>query len=293
MAGLCVLLKYNKKVRSLYGPAVQWLTVVLPSVYLILIMLVGYFWQPVLDFRPFKVGTYIEGVGGSDDESSDFLFTYVKDGKEEDFSLDSLPDSTWTFVVRKEVASDSLPVSNRVVNRISFYDGDTDVTDAVLPKEGDVALMLIPDIADINVASTFRINDMYELASTSGISMICLTGGSDADIAEWREISMADYPIYKMDDTELKTIARGNPALVRMRDGMILWKSVMRAVSDDMLVDDESDVQPEYSDSNMQLLVSATVVLLVAMWLLLMVNRSPLLIKFTRRLRKNQNKEVN
>ena len=282
---LCFLLWKNATVRSLYGPAVQWLTVVFPVVYLLVIMAVGFYEQPLIDFRPYKAGTYIIGnnEGGLDAEYS---FIYEKNGHRQRFSLYDLPDTTWTFVNREESVPDSVAEDGKVVNQLVFFDGDYDVASEVLPLEGDVVLLLIPDLASVNVSSTFMINEMYDSLSESGIMMICLIGGSDSDIDEWREISMADYPVYKMDDTMVKTIARGNPALVRVSDGRILWKQAMEAVN----ADDVQSVEDPAGDA-MRFLIGLSVFLLLVMTALLVVNRTLLLIKFTIRLKKNRKKK--
>ena len=282
---LCFLLWKNATVRSLYGPAVQWLTVVFPVVYLLVIMAVGFYEQPLIDFRPYKAGTYIIGdnEGGLDAEYS---FIYEKNGHRQRFSLYDLPDTTWTFVNREESVPDSVAGDGKVVNQLVFFDGDYDVASEVLPLEGDVVLLLIPDLASVNVSSTFMINEMYDSLSESGIMMICLIGGSDSDIDEWREISMADYPVYKMDDTMVKTIARGNPALVRVSDGRILWKQAMGAVN----ADDVQSVEDPAGDA-MRFLIGLSVFLLLVMMALLVVNRTLLLIKFTIRLKKNRKKK--
>lgn len=282
---LCFLLWKNATVRSLYGPAVQWLTVVFPVVYLLVIMAVGFYEQPLIDFRPYKAGTYIIGdnKGGLDAEYS---FIYEKNGHRQRFSLYDLPDTTWTFVNREESVPDSVAGDGKVVNQLVFFDGDYDVASEVLPLEGDVVLLLIPDLASVNVSSTFMINEMYDSLSESGIMMICLIGGSDSDIDEWREISMADYPVYKMDDTMVKTIARGNPALVRVSDGRILWKQAMGAVN----ADDVQSVEDPAGDA-MRFLIGLSVFLLLVMTALLVVNRTLLLIKFTIRLKKNRKKK--
>ena len=168
---LVFLLWKNRTVRSLYGPAVQWLTVVFPVVYLLVVMAIGYKSQPLIDFRPYKTGTYIIGEHGGTD-GVEYSFVYEKDGVRKQFSLENLPDTTWTFVDRKEHVPDTVVNAGKTVNRIAFFDGDYDVTDEVLPAEGDVLLLLIPDLSEVNVASTFRINEMYESLSDSGIMMI-------------------------------------------------------------------------------------------------------------------------
>ena len=62
---------------------------------------------PVLDFRPYKIGADIkagmeipEGAKPSVFESR---FVLEKDGRQQEFTLDNYPDSTWTFVETRTV----------------------------------------------------------------------------------------------------------------------------------------------------------------------------------------------
>lgn len=291
--GLILLLLWNRSVRSFYGPAVQWMTVVFPAVYLLIVMGWGYYVQPMIDFRPYKVGMCI--LEDASTEQPDFSFVYRKGSVERAFPLDSLPDSTWTFIDRKEVAKTVAKNATDSVRPIAIFEGDKDVASEVIPKEGEVLLLLVPDIKDIDVASTFRINELYEEASESGISVVCLASGTDAEIEEWRTMSLADYPIYKMDDSELKTIARGNPALVGVKDGRIQWKSTFYPVDIDNIGADSGPGELSFADyaAGRRMLLFLTVVLALAMGGLLLLNRSIVLIKFGLQWRRNKNKGVN
>lgn len=76
----------------------QWLVIVASCVYCLYIGFVGFTVQPLVDFRPYKVGQrIIEG------ENDDMSLIYSKDGVERAFALDNLPDSTWTYI-RRETA---------------------------------------------------------------------------------------------------------------------------------------------------------------------------------------------
>ena len=294
--GLVFLLNNNKRVRSLYGPAVQWMTVVLPSVYLLIIIYWGYYVQPLIDFRPYKIGTEII-ASDVDDGEDDFVFIYEKGGVQREFMLDSLPDDSWNFVDRKPVKKTAASEhTEQHVEPVAIYDGDREVSAEVLPQEGDVVLVLIPNISGIDVSTTFRINDMNEYASESGVSLVCLTSGSSEEIAKWKEFAFADYPIFTMDDSMLKTIARGNPAIVRVLDGKIVWKSTLDSIESEELPElfDVSfgDEDVALADHGKVLLV-LTIALGVLGGMLLLVNRLGLVIKFGIRMRRNQNKTVN
>ena len=278
-AGLVFLYNRNNKVRSLYGPAVQWMTVLFPGIYLLLVILFGYY-QPLLDFRPYKVGTH---VSAGESDNSEFVFVYEKGGEQKSFTLTSLPDSTWTFVRRDQVKQ-----GDNEVKKIAFFDDEEDVSESVDFSNSDVILLLINNIGDINVPNSFKLNELYNDASESGYFMVCLTGSPYDEIRAWRELSMADYPVYTMDSSELRSIARGNPAFVWIHDGVIQYKTNMDSFDLDLLMGGAS--MPD--DFDRDIFVWLTVVLLIIMALILLVNRSVLLIKFTKRLSDNKNKAL-
>lgn len=286
-AALIYLLVRNHQLRSLYGPAVQWLTLTLPAVVAIAIMAWGYYFQPMLDFRPYKIGTQL--VTASDSENDDdYRFIYEKDGERQEFSINNLPDSTWTFVDRID-ADEITPLHQ--ASAITAYDGDESVADNLISPRGVTVLLLIPDIDGINSLTNFRLNDLNDHAAVSGYQMICLTGSNEKELNQWRELSMADYPVYRMDDSQLKQIARGNPAVVIVKDGRIAYKS---SFFDFYAQFDEAThgkslnikVYTDTVDDNEELLYSLLIILAIAMAALLAVNRTPLALKLIRMSRK-------
>lgn len=284
-AGLSYLLARNRRLRSLYGPAVQWLTLTMPAIAAILIMAYGYYYQPMLDFRPYKIGTALAS-GNEEDSDDNFVFVYEKDGTTREFTLSNLPDTSWTFVDRRSIASAT--ASHDTVSPITAYDGDESVADNLIPEKGVTLLLLIPDIGDINSLTNFRLNDLNDLASDSGYQMICLTGSNEKQLAAWRELSMAEYPVYRMDDSQLKQIARGNPAVVIVVDGKIAYKSSFLDFYADF--DKASDgrslnikAYTDNAENDSEYLASLIILLAISMAALLVINRTPLLIKLFRR----------
>ena len=71
---------------------------------------------------------------------------------------------------------------------------------------------------------------MYTWSREHDIDFIGIVNGSEEDIANWRDLSLAEYPIYTADDTQIKMVARGNPAVVYTKDNEIIWKSTLRAL---------------------------------------------------------------
>lgn len=70
---------------------------------------------PAMDFTDFKAGTTtaagedawqrkVVEEEAEDEENIEIIFVYEKDSKKEEFTLENLPDSTWTFVETKTVS---------------------------------------------------------------------------------------------------------------------------------------------------------------------------------------------
>ena len=292
-AALAYLLLRNKRLRSLYGPAVQWLTLTMPAIVAMIVMAYGYYFQPMIDFRPYKVGTVLTNSGESFDDSN-YVFIYEKNGVTKEFSINNLPDTSWTFVDRRETVVNH--EADRKASPITAYDGDNSAADNLIPEKGVTLLLLIPDIEEINSLTNFRLNDINDLAADSGYQMICLTGSDEKQLDEWRELSMADYPVYRMDDSQLKQIARGNPAVVIVADGKIAYKSSFTdfyADFDNATKGKHLDIKT-YTESmgeDYEYFLSLMLALAIGMAALLTINRAPLFFKLAR-LKKNKSKKT-
>ncbi len=109
-AALVYLILYNTRVSGLFFPYTQWIVGGLVTLYILAIEFYGYNVQPLIDFRQYTAGTTLLPPDYDDDTDDDtaaetvYEYTYSKDGLEETFTIDALPDSTWTFVSRKLVS---------------------------------------------------------------------------------------------------------------------------------------------------------------------------------------------
>lgn len=222
------LLLWNKRVISLFTPGLQWIVTTFSVAYIVIIAMIGYHIQPLVDFRSFPIGTVLNDP---DDDSTDssVVFIYSKDGRQQEFDASNLPakDSGWEFVDRKEVSAKSSPFI------IENEDGDDITEDLVGDHDTDWLLLVIPEPQRADLASTMQINRLWRMTTAiDSVAMIALVGDSDSDdIARWQDLSMAEYPIYTTESTTLKDLARGNISAVYVRDGKVSAKISMAALS--------------------------------------------------------------
>lgn len=289
---IAFLVPFNKKVPCVFGPAVQWIVAFVSFVFVLGVLLTGYNDQPLLDFRPFKVGSRLVARETGGDEA-DYIFVYEKGGVQKEFTIDSLPDDDWTYVDRR-VKEPARPKTQGVAeNMVSMYADGEDVTEDVLTGKGQVLMLLFPDLPKVDIAYTFGINELCENATKQGVTVVGLTSATVAEKEQWNDISMPAYKMLEMDDSQLKMIARGNPAVVCVTDGVIKWKRTFGSISQQEMqkrsfslddLDNSGWAKPMLGD----MLLGYMVVLLV----LLVVNRTHIVVKFSlKSLRRKRNKE--
>jgi uncharacterized membrane protein YphA (DoxX/SURF4 family) len=290
------LIVKNSSVPGLFTAYSQWLVAFIATIYIIFIELFGYNIQPLIDFRPYPVGTplgkYARATG--EDDIPEYTFIYEKDGVKQIFTEDSLPDDSWTFVDRTETkptekSSDSLTFDGM----ITVYDEDeSEATSEAITDEGEEILLLIPDMHDLDVSSTYLINEINRYISSRGGTMVAIIATNKEGIDIWRDLSLADYPIYTSEDTSIKEIARGNIAIVYLRDGIIQWKRSLSSIDAEQFEHSNKNTLSSLNYSGQMIMLILTLAFLGLEFILWILDRSGRAVKlhFTR---KNQKKSVN
>ena len=299
LLGVVYLLMFNKSVRGVYGPAVQWIVTALSFAFIMAIAYYGYFVQPLIDYRPYPVGTRLvaDDELETDESDDEFIFIYSKDGEEHEFTIDSLPDEEdgWEYVTRYHARR---PHSKIIIrngdgsNGIAIHDMEgNDVTIDVLGDNRRTVLLLFPAPDKVGVVNSFALNELNDAALVAEANVVGLTPASQEQIEAWQDLSMASYPFYHMDDSELKMVARGNPAVVYLEDGIIKWKRTLSSLDNVDQAAALADIGNDY-DSD-QIMSRLMIAYLAATLALLLLNRShvviPSLIK--RRNKKPDNSE--
>ena len=283
LLGIVYLLVFNKSLRGIYGPAVQWVVIALSLAFVLAVAYFGYFKQPLIDYRPYPIGTKLTSMStiDSDEGEDEFIFVYSKDGEEREFTIDSLPDEEegWEYVTRYHARR---PHGKIIIqdgnNSIAIHDEEgNDVTLDVLSDNRRNVLLLFPDLAHVGVVNSFALNELTDAAFASDVNVIGLTPATADEVNQWKDVSMASYPIYFMDDSELKMVARGNPAVVYLEDGVISWKRTLSSLDGKELPDHLGELAQDYdADAIMTTLMFS---FFAALMVLLVINRTHLLIK--------------
>ncbi len=249
-AGLLFLLVFNSRLKAaMFKPAIQWIVGAWISLYFIIVSLYGYNVQPMADFRPYPIGSYLidRDTTVADDESqldadpddedfdeSDMIFIYEKEGHRQEFTIDNLPDSTWTFIDRVESCDEDIKHEKGSDFVVYDREGD-DVTSEAVTGEGTELLVVIPEPRRIDISYTYFLNELKQWADTSDVRMACVIAADRRGMDYWKDVSMASYEIYSAEDTKLKELSRGTMSLVELHDGRVTAKYTLSSIDGDIM----------------------------------------------------------
>ena len=176
---------------------------------------------PLMDFTEFAPGAFLAAngdeeysdsgiyIGGENDTKQEYFVIYEKNGQEGAFTLDNLPDSTWTFV---RVENMETSISDYEKSTPVFYISDTDGDyHNDLLMDGKVMVLSIYDVPG------FKAMDRAEQFLR------------DAEAAGFTAITVAREPVpgldaYQSDFKKIITFNRSNGGATYLADGEIICK---------------------------------------------------------------------
>ncbi|MDE5975036.1 MAG: hypothetical protein K2G69_00650, partial [Muribaculaceae bacterium] len=148
-------------------------------------------------------------------------------------------------------------------------------------RTGRELFVMIPDLKAISPATTWKLNSLYEWSVKNNVDMVGVVSGSGKEIDDWEDLSMASYPIYTADDTQIKEVVRGNPGIVYTIDGKIVWKSTLAAINiDDFLSPDTSHDANSFVADNRNIFKNCLGLYIICMAVLVFLSFTPHLGKF-------------
>ena len=226
-AMIVYLMLRNDRVKGVYIPAVQWLVFIGALAYSSSIAIMGYRYQPLIDFRPYPNGSKF--VYTDAEESPDnTMFIYEKDGVTQRFAMTELPDSTWTYVDMETLADDN-------GRALVIYDDGEEITGDILDGVRMQLFLAVPDPGTHYLTRARLANELARFVTAHGGTMTGLVAADGDNLRAWEQLALPEYPVYSAEDTALKELVRGDAGLIFVRDGEIMWKRNLASVNHDVI----------------------------------------------------------
>ena len=225
-----LLLVGQKYIRPLVKPFMGGLIILLALIGTLLLQWYVLWHLPLADCLPFKKGNNILELrkmpANAIPDKFDMTFVYEKNGEQKEFTTDALPDSSWTFVERKQQLIVKGKNNIPAINDFSFTTaGGNDTTEAILSQQKNYYLLFIKDLqsypnkwnGDVNL-----LRDILQAKKTIYIITSQVSAVKNRFESIFRNENMAaDNYILSCDATAIKTAARTNPALLLMNAAVV------------------------------------------------------------------------
>ncbi len=173
---------------------------------------------PQIDFGQFKPGTDLVAIiEDTPQPEYSSTFIYSKDGIEQEFTLENLPDSTWSFVETRTIVSNGTESDAGTLNFILRDADGADITQQITGSGLPVFLISIHNPDKLDAKKIGTINRLGDSIATCGASLYLLNGTSE-------EIDGALYPVLQSDYKSTMALNRSNGGLTYINDGIIVQK---------------------------------------------------------------------
>jgi uncharacterized membrane protein YphA (DoxX/SURF4 family) len=224
-----IIFLYRNKYSTIFDKKVEWLFVSVFSVLIIGVSIYGYRHLPIIDFRPYNIGTYIpekmEVPESAPQDIYESIFYYEKDGEVRQFTKDNYPwqDTTWKFVDAEHIL-----VKQGYIPPIHDFGIENkdqgDITEEILNKDGYYFLIVSSTLEEANIEGSIRINEFVGFYQQYNISSVCMTSSIHDEISEYKQKVNPLFDFYNTDEITLKTMVRSNPGVVLLHKGTIIDK---------------------------------------------------------------------
>lgn len=238
---LCVLIlaaflpykEFGKPKKSKY------VTFALTGAVVIFFAIYSLMFIPMLELTPFNLSSKLEAAAGIPDSGEEeyiSTFVYEKNGKTGVFTLNNLPDSTWTFVETRTVRKQD-HIKESSYPRLSFTDSTGEYRDT-LAADGLVMTISVPEPARMKPKNWDNAARVLSDAAEAGFVPLLLVAGTPDSFAS--EIAHAGLErdksmllltsVYYSDYKTLISLNRSNGGAVYFNDGNIIRKWAGRSL---------------------------------------------------------------
>lgn len=249
VCSICTVV-WNQRITNLFTGKFYWLVALYIVGCSIVFCLYNYFTDPILDFRPYKIGANIpQLMTVPDDKKPVFenIFIYEKEGIKKEFTEANYPwqDSTWTYVdvTSKLIKEGEDPViQDFSVNRLYLSNDDSkiinkeDITEDILSDPNYTFLMISYSLKDAREEHFSQFEDVNNYARDHQYKFYCLTSSPEDEILKLEKENITNFIFCQSDERTLKTITRSNPGLLLIKDGIVINKWADKDVPDESML---------------------------------------------------------
>lgn len=210
----------RKKFLPIAQPKVEWGYLSLYGVLLLSLQIYTLGNIPQIDFGIYKPGTdLIASQQWMQEREYETVLVYSKDGEEKEFTLDNLPDSTWTFVDARSILVSG--AAEDASSNLTFIDAQGNPSgDGILDPDGPVFLVSVYNAGRLDTVDVSAIAALADTLQQKGVKLYIVSSNS----AEQTEELFAGQQILYSDYKAVISLNRSNGGLTYINDGIVVKK---------------------------------------------------------------------
>lgn len=219
-----ILLWKQKYILPLMKPLVNTLLLLLGVLCIIFLQLYVLKHLPLTDCLPYKKGNNLLELrkmpANAIPDKFDYSFVYEKNGEKKNFDVAALPDSSWTFVDRKQVLVEKGSNNVPLINDFSFTNAaGENVTDTILSVPEKYYLLFMKEVPANEDNWTEKIKELVKKEPATKLYVITAQADNVRQFLTAHNLKVTD--IFTTDGTAIKTAARANPVLFTMQGPVV------------------------------------------------------------------------
>ena len=200
-------------------------------------------YEPVIDFRPWKIGNQMVPVG-EDVKPPISYATYRNNstGEEKEFNMEELMaeyetnktfDSVWTFVNSRVENTNEVAAEGFSLQALGLDEDNT--FDILSDTASDLYMITTYDIRKASEKGMEKALEFVREAVETDMAraMIVTASNLDVCVGYQERFDVKDIPFYSSDDKSIKTILRSNPGVIKISKGRVADKWSWRSLPDE------------------------------------------------------------
>ncbi len=205
LSAAIVVATHVNQIKRFVTEKLEWLVSTYTILFIIALSSYCSWYLPIIDFRPYKVGTDIN----------------VAMQLPPDADVNDMPEINDFWLADMETGEDR--------------------TYQVLNDENYTFLMIAPHLQNTDDSNIDLINELFEYAQNKGYKFYALTASNDEAVAYWSDRTGAEYSFLQAEDVTLKTMVRSNPGFMLLKKGIIVNKWSNEELPDEYVLVDDLD----------------------------------------------------
>jgi uncharacterized membrane protein YphA (DoxX/SURF4 family) len=186
---------------------------------------------PPVDFRGFRTGNDIGALLEESRKYPEYIYRteliYSRQGNQQTFTADSLPDSTWTFV-----DSRTTEIRTGVRHKISDFSvrdiNGNSLTDSILDQDQTALVLLITSGNKLDRKTLQKLEPLVTQSRDNNRPYYAISALPADTIQNILRNNGIEMPVYLADQKTLLTMIRSTPGLLVLKKGVILAKFAFR-----------------------------------------------------------------